>query len=137
MALILVVDDEPVVLSAVSLALQQAGFAVLRAASPSEALRLAVAQRSPIDLMVCDVLMPGMSGSRLAEEFGMLHPETRYLFMAGLPDHPEVRDHILARGYAFLAKPFLPRQLLVKVRAVLGIDGEKTGDGGTAHGSGF
>lgn len=132
MAKILVVDDEPVVLRAVSLALQQAGFCVLRAASPSEALRLAVAHRSPIHLMVCDVLMPGMSGGRLAEEFQLLHPETEYLFMAGLPDHPEVRDQILARGYAFLAKPFLPRQLLAKVRGVLGLGAEKTGSGGVA-----
>lgn len=122
--MILVVDDEPVVLRAVSLALQQAGFPVLRAGSPSEALRLGVAHRSPIDLMVCDVLMAGMSGGRLAEEFRSLHPETQYLFMAGLPDHPEVRDHILARGYAFLAKPFLPKQLLAKVRSMLGIDGD-------------
>lgn len=123
--MILVVDDEPVVLRAVSLALQHAGFPVLGAGSPSEALRLAVAHRGPIDLMVCDVLMPGMTGSRLAEEFRLLHPETRYLFMAGLPDHPEVRDHILARGYAFLAKPFLPKQLLAKVRDLLGGDGDE------------
>lgn len=122
--MILVVDDEPVVLRAVSMALQQGGFLVLSAGSPSEALRLAVAHRSPIDLMVCDVLMTGMSGGRLADEFRLLHPETLYLFMAGLPDHPEVRDHILARGYPFLAKPFLPRQLLAKVRSLLGTDGD-------------
>ena len=134
MSLILVVDDEPLVLRTVSLALQQAGFAVLRAASPCEALRLAVAHRSPIDLMVCDVLMPDMSGGRLADEFQLLHPETRYLFMAGLPDHPEVRDRILARGYPFLAKPFLPGQLVAKVRGVLGL---KTGDGNRVQGQGF
>jgi two-component system, cell cycle sensor histidine kinase and response regulator CckA len=136
-ALIIVVDDEPVVLRTVSQTLQQAGFPVLSAASPSEALRLAVAHRSPIDLMVCDVLMPCMSGGRLAEEFRLLHPETQYLFMAGLPDHPEVRDHILARGYPFLAKPFLPRQLLAKVRSVLGLGTEGSGAGGGVQGQGL
>ena len=116
---ILVVDDEPVVLSSVSGALQHFGFSVLRAASPDEALRVGASQAEAIDLMICDVLMPGPGGTGLAEKFRVLHPETRCLFMAGLPDHPEVLERVLRRGYAFLAKPFLPRQLVAKVREVL------------------
>ena len=119
MRTILVVDDEPVVLACVASTLELSGFAVLRAAAPGEALRIGSSCGRPIDLMVCDVLMPGMAGPRLAAEFHALHPETRCLFMAGLPDHPEVREHILAHGLAFLAKPFLPDVLVAKVRELL------------------
>ncbi len=117
--IILVVDDEPVVLNSVAAILQFAGFTVLRAASPQEALHIGLSHLQPIVLMVCDVLMPGLSGPRMADEFGMLHPETQFLFMAGLPDHPEVRERVDS-GDGFLAKPFLPKELLAKVRQILG-----------------
>ena len=56
----------------------------------------------------------------LAERFARIHPETEFMFMAGLPDSPEVCDEILSRGRAFLPKPFVPRTLLDKVYEVLG-----------------
>lgn len=116
---ILVVDDEPVVLNSVAGALQYFGFEVLRAASPEEAMRVGASRAHPIHLMICDVLMPGLGGAGLAEKFRDFHPETQCLFVAGLPDHPEVLERVLRRGYAFLAKPFLPRQLVAKVREML------------------
>jgi two-component system cell cycle sensor histidine kinase/response regulator CckA len=117
---ILVVDDEPVVLSSVCRALELAGYSVLRAASPQGALRVGLSHRGPIRLMVTDVLMPELSGPRLACEFASIHPEARFLFIAGLPDHPEVRESIVNQGLAFLPKPFMPRELLAKVTQVLG-----------------
>lgn len=119
MAVILVVDDEPVVLRTVAGALHHAGFSVLSANSPREALHIGITHSAKIDLMICDVLMPELTGPRLAEEFVSLHPETKLLFMAGLPDHPEVLESIIAPCRAFLPKPFLPRDLVAKVNSLL------------------
>src|SRR5437667_11741429 len=87
---ILAVDDEPFVLNIVCSVLRNAGFAVLRAASAAEALDVGAAYDGPIHLLVSDVIMPDLSGPSLAERFAELHPETECLFMAGLPDTPEI-----------------------------------------------
>ena len=119
---ILVADDEPFVLRTVSSILARGGYDVLEAGSSREALRIAAETAEPIDLLVCDVIMPGISGPSLADRFVELHPETRCIFMAGMPDSQEVYERILSRGKSFLPKPFLPGTLLAKVRLVL--DGE-------------
>ena len=116
---ILVVDDEPVVLALVASILEHAGYDVLRAGSPHEALRIGLEHTASIDLLLADVIMPGLSGPALAEEFAAVHPETRWLFMAGLPDSDEIADRIIARGKPFLPKPFFPRVLVGKVEEVL------------------
>jgi two-component system, cell cycle sensor histidine kinase and response regulator CckA len=121
-AVILVVDDEPFVLKIVCSVLQNAGFTVLRAASANEALQVGIRHRAPIRLMLSDVIMPGLSGPALADRFSEIHPETECMFMAGLPDTPEVCERILNRGRAFLPKPFYPRALVEKVHQVLGRD---------------
>jgi len=99
--------------------LERSGFGVLRAASGDEALQIGAGRNDPIDLLLADVVMPGLSGPSLAERFTRLHPETQWLFMAGLPDQPEVSERIASRGHAFLPKPFLPDALIRKVREVL------------------
>jgi two-component system cell cycle sensor histidine kinase/response regulator CckA len=119
-SVILVVDDEPFVLNTVCCILAHSGYQVLRAATPEEALRIGTGRNERIDLILCDVVLPGLSGSDLAERLVELHPEMLRLFMAGLPSHPEVADRILGRGLSFLAKPFVPDTLLRKVRETLG-----------------
>lgn|SRR5690242_10741282 len=116
---VLVVDDEPIVLSIVSSILEHGGFGVLRAASPGEALRIALDHHAPISLLLCDVVMPGQSGPTVADQFALIHPETVCLFMAGHPEGSEVVDRVIARGRAFLPKPFVPQTLIAKVREVL------------------
>ena len=116
---ILVVDDEPFVLNIVCYVLQNAGFTVLRAGSAAEAMAVGSRHSDHIRLVLSDVVMPGLSGPSLAERFAQIHPETEFMFMAGLPDSPEVCDRILSRGRAFLPKPFVPRTLLDKVYEVL------------------
>lgn len=120
-ATVLVVDDEPVVLNCVSNALVHGGFDVLRAASPADALRIAATHELPIHLILCDVVMPQMNGPLLADRLLEVHPEAECLFMAGLPDHPEVTYRVVGRGLAFLPKPFMPQELVAKVREVLSI----------------
>jgi len=73
----------------------------------------------PIHLILLDVILPGLDGPELASQFMRLHPETRSLFMTGLPDTPRVAEQIVARGLALLLKPFLPQVLAQKVRDVL------------------
>ncbi len=119
-SVVLVVDDEPVVLATVSSILENAGFHVLRAASGAEALRIGSDRGERINLMLSDVVMPGLSGPSLADRFAQLHPETICLFMAGLPSHPEICERILRRGLPFLPKPFLPAVLVKKVNDLLG-----------------
>lgn len=116
---ILVVDDEPFVLNVVSSILRTAGFEVLSASSAEEALAKGRAHARPIHLLLSDVIMPGLNGPALADLFTEIHPETECMFMAGLPDTPEVCDRIIQRGRPFLPKPFVPVTLLNKVREVL------------------
>ncbi len=118
--LVVVVDDEPFVLNTLCSILARSGFRVLRAGSPEVALQLAAEEQSAIDLVLCDVIMPGMSGPDLTDRFLESHPEARCLFIAGFPDSPEVARRVLARGLAFLPKPFLPATLVAKVWEVLG-----------------
>lgn len=118
-ATVLVVDDNAFVLNTISAGLKHAGFAVLTARSADEALQAGVRHRGPIDLILLDVILPGMDGLEVASEFTRLHPESRSLFMTGLPDTAQVTEQIIRRGLAFLAKPFLPQVLAQKVREVL------------------
>src|SRR3954453_22118069 len=95
---ILVVDDEPFVLSIVCSILRTAGFRVLSAASPGEALELGRAHGEPIRLLLSDVILPEMSGPVMADMFTEIHPETECMFMAGLPDTAEVCERIISRN---------------------------------------
>lgn len=125
---ILVVDDEPFVLNVVSSILRSAGFEVLSAGSADDALAMARANARPIQLLLSDVIMPGMSGPALADLFTAIHPETECMFMAGLSDTPEVCDRIIRRGRPFLPKPFVAGTLLTKVREVLRNPAAASGD---------
>jgi two-component system cell cycle sensor histidine kinase/response regulator CckA len=118
---ILVVDDEPFVLNIVTNILRNAGFEVLAAASSTQALEIAREHTGPIHLLLSDVIMPVLSGPSLADRFTELHPETECMFMAGLPDTPEVCERILQRGRAFLPNPFVPQTLVKKVNEVLAL----------------
>jgi len=123
-AVMLVVDDEVCVLELCVAILERAGFDVLRAGSAEDALRIGAGHDQQIHLILCDVVMPEMSGPALADEFARLHPETRWLFMAGYPDSPEIIERVVARGRPFLAKPFMPQALVKKVREVLAGGGQ-------------
>ena len=80
---ILVVDDDPEVLAVAADLLGAAGYTVLSTGDPCEALRLARTRFAPIHLLVTDVLMPFMSGSKLAEEVRSIRPDVKVLFMSG------------------------------------------------------
>src|SRR5262249_9763175 len=92
----------------------------LSAASGEEALTLVYATGPSIDLLVCDVLLPGIPGTELARQIGAHCPGILCLFISGLPEHPRVVREIVDYGLVLLPTPFPPRASIGKVREFLG-----------------
>ena len=99
--------------------LKASGYAVLDADSGREALRIASSFSGPIHLLLTDVIMPGMGGKQLAQQFTSLRPATRVLYMSGYSNDGIVQSGILESGALLLEKPFTREILLRKVRQVL------------------
>ena len=110
-ATVLVVDDQDVVRDVIKLSLESAGYRVLEAATPSEALELARAVGAEVDLLVTDVVMPEMDAFELANRISFELPAVRVLYTSGYTD-------AAAEG-PFIQKPFTPAQLIEKVGSVL------------------
>jgi two-component system cell cycle sensor histidine kinase/response regulator CckA len=119
---VLVVEDEPAVRRLAVLGLRAQGYSVLEAADTREALEIA-ASSPRIDLVVSDVVMPGMSGPELIERLRQGSSVARVLLMSGHPEAVILPRDIAARGFAFLPKPFTPERLARKVREVLDSSG--------------
>jgi two-component system, cell cycle sensor histidine kinase and response regulator CckA len=116
---VLLVEDEDAVRSLARSALEQSGYKVLEAVNGLAAIEVAEGRRGPIDLLVTDVVMPGMDGGQLADTLRVRIPGIRVLFISGYTDDAVVRHGILHEHVAFLQKPFSPAALAAKVRAVL------------------
>jgi CheY-like chemotaxis protein len=116
---VLLVEDEPAVLRFARRVLQDAGYAVLVAASPSEGLRLASEHPGPLHALVTDVIMPDMNGVVLAERVRQAHPEVRSVFMSGYAEDIISRQGALEPGVRFLQKPFTLQDLKRTLREAL------------------
>lgn len=116
---ILVVEDEDVVRALSTEVLEQHGYRVLSAANGAEGLQLCREFSGRIDLLITDVVMPRMSGRELAEQFAIIRPETRVLYMSGFTDDAIVRHGVLDDDVFFIQKPFSPAALAFKTRSVL------------------
>jgi CheY-like chemotaxis protein len=116
---ILLVEDELEVCAVATQGLRIHGYTVLEASRPDEALDLARTHGAPIDLLVTDVVMPGMNGVEVARLVTGMRPETRILYISGYTDLAALRHDLLASGQAFLQKPFTGDTLARKVREVL------------------
>jgi PAS domain S-box-containing protein len=114
---ILLVEDEAPVARLVERVLTDHGYQVVRTASAAEA-RAAVARERAFDLMLTDVVLPGLSGRALAEELGGALPGLRVLFMSGYTEDAIVRHGVDAQ-VEFLHKPFTVASLTRRVRDVL------------------
>jgi PAS domain S-box-containing protein len=114
---VLAVEDDALVRGVTARALRSAGYRVLEAGSGAEAL--AVAGAEPLQLLVTDVVMPGMDGRALADELRRRSPGLRVLFVSGYPDDVIGRRNVLDAGTQLLAKPFTPGALLARVREIL------------------
>jgi PAS domain S-box-containing protein len=114
---ILVVEDEPALREVVRRVLSAAGYTVLAAASPEEALSVGKIHGGDVLLVLTDVIMPGMNGSVLVQRLLPMCPRARIVFMSGYTDDTIERLDVL--GHDFLRKPFTGSLLVQKVRGAL------------------
>ncbi len=113
----LLAEDEDTIRRLVGEVLSRSGYSVFAAANGDEALRLLERHSDEIDLLLTDVVMPGMSGPALAKIATDERPSLRVLFTSGYTNEPE--EVVGAPDSAFLGKPFSPQDLVAKVREVL------------------
>jgi CheY-like chemotaxis protein len=116
---VLVVEDEPTVRYMTSRALKEHGYNVLEASDGPEALRLVEHQNGKLDLIITDVIIPGLDGMELARRAASLRPDVPVLFMSGYTDHDIVRRGLLDSDQPFLQKPFTPDALIRRVADLL------------------
>ncbi len=113
---ILLVDDDPIILELVSTVLTLGGYDVVSASCGAEALSIAQ-EDGRLDLVLSDVVMPGMNGVQLCEKLKALRPKLKCILMSGYDMGLVAFD----RGAHFLPKPFFPHDLLGKMREVLAL----------------
>ena len=119
-ATILVVDDEPEIRKLVSAMLTRHGYRVIVTDTGDNALTIFNKRDPPIDLLLTDVVAPGMSGPMLADRLTQIQPNLRVLFMSGYDNSQVVQRYVVERGFALLVKPFTIDQLEQKVTEALG-----------------
>jgi two-component system cell cycle sensor histidine kinase/response regulator CckA len=117
---VLLVEDEPMLLSMGTMMLEQLGYRVLAAGWPDEAIRLGEEHTNEIRLLITDVIMPEMNGRELADRLRALHPSVPVLFMSGHTADVITQNGVLDEGVNFLQKPFSMQDLAVKVRQAVG-----------------
>ena len=116
---ILLVEDEAFVRKATAEVLESAGYRLVTARSAAEALEAYRSSFRPVDLLLTDVILPGMSGRDLAAEFESLCPRARILLMSGQAEQLAGDVELSPNARKCLAKPFSIHTLLRKVREVL------------------
>ncbi|HSS78254.1 MAG TPA: response regulator [Thermoanaerobaculia bacterium] len=117
--ILLLVEDNDELRRATRGVLEALGYRVATAANGSEALAVLEELDGKIDLVICDVVMPGMSGPEVVERLRARSPEIRVIFMSGYTDNVVVRHGILEGEYDFLEKPFSTDRLAAKIRGAL------------------
>ena len=115
---ILVVEDEPMVRLMARRALEEYGYQVLEAGDGQAAIDL-VATAEPVDLILCDIVMPGLSGPDLSVALARAVPAARILYMSGYTGNDVVRKQLIDPAAPFIQKPFRPVDLALKVRCLL------------------
>ncbi len=116
---ILLVEDEPAILSLTRKVLERRGYVVLTARGGSEALQLARDHAGPIHLLVTDVVMPEMNGRTLSRHLLAVRPSIKRLFMSGYTAESATHQGVIDEGVSFLQKPFSVSDLAAKVRETL------------------
>ena len=116
---ILVVEDEKGIRTTLQRFLEKAGYTVLVAPAPGDALPLVSNHEGTIHLLITDVVMPGMSGRELAERLAPDHPRIRVLYISGYTANVIAHRGVLEDNVEFLAKPFTRQELVHKVREIL------------------
>jgi two-component system cell cycle sensor histidine kinase/response regulator CckA len=116
---VLAVDDDPTMLELVEELLTPMGYQVLSASSGEEALEMMASQERKIDLLLTDVMLPGIKGQDLAKQLLLSCPDVNVLFMSGYLCPSMAHKGSETRFEAFIQKPFAPNSLLRKMRKLL------------------
>ncbi|HEY1755620.1 MAG TPA: response regulator [Bryobacteraceae bacterium] len=111
---LLIVDDEPALLSLLERYLERLGYAVDVAATPQAALKRFESDPGRYACILTDLSLPGMTGEEMLERMRALRPGLRALISSGLPYQPQ------SAGIGFLQKPYLPAMLVEALESVLG-----------------
>lgn len=119
-----VAEDEPSIRSLIIDTLKPLGYTIFSAADGEASLRFIKEYKDRIDLLLTDVIMPGMNGKELADTIKVLRPDIRVLFMTGYADETILRHGILDSGNALIQKPLSPEKLASRIREIL--DAEPT-----------
>jgi DNA-binding NtrC family response regulator len=123
---ILLVEDDDAVLQVTARILRSYGFVVLTARNPETARNYCREKGDAIALLLTDVVMPEISGPKLADELSIINPKMRILYMSGYPGGKAASEEVLDSRHQILEKPFTPAKLVEKVRMTL--------DGVLSHG---
>jgi PAS domain S-box-containing protein len=118
---VLVVEDEPIVRALIVRTVTGFGYYCLEAHDAQQALGLLEQELGKIDLVITDVVMPGMSGGRLGELLAREHPTIPVLYTSGFANDDMIRRGLLEASRPFLQKPFGPNELARKIREVLDV----------------
>jgi len=116
---ILLVEDDEMVRSVATALLKEIGYTVLAGKTPLEALSLLETSDMPVDLILTDVVMPGMKGTELRDRAKLTRPGIKVLFMSGYTTNVIVHHGILEEGVHFIQKPFSLESLAQKVREAM------------------
>lgn len=116
---ILLVEDEPDILSLCKFELEQTGYIVLSATTPNEAIQLAEQYQGRIALLLTDVVIAEMNGCDLAKKLLLINPQLKVLFMSGYSRDVIAHNNQLDEGANFIQKPFSLKSLAVMVRHLL------------------
>lgn len=116
---ILLVEDDPPVLELALVILEEFGYTVLAAETPTKALKVARQHQETIDMLLTDVVMPEMNGKELCQELHKLIPDLKCLFMSGYTADVIANRGVLEKDVRYLQKPFQAHELGQKVRELL------------------
>ena len=116
---LLIVDDEATIRNLILDSLEPLGYEILTARNGQEALKLAETRSEPMDLVLADVVMPGMKGTELARSLKRLQPSLKIIYMSGYLDDTRLRMDVDDHRIDFIQKPLTPRKLAERVREVL------------------
>jgi two-component system, cell cycle sensor histidine kinase and response regulator CckA len=116
---ILLVEDDAGVRGLTLSILRQLGYQVVAAADPAEGLLVLKTADQPFDVVLTDVVMPGMNGRQFAEQVLAKHPSTKVLYMSGYTDDMIVHHGVVDGSVDLLSKPFTIEQLAGKLREIL------------------
>ncbi len=115
----LIVEDEGAVRAIARRALQASGYTVLEAPDGQVALELVRTRRSPIDLVLCDVVMPEMNGHEFGRQLALENADIPVIYMSGYPGSQVIARGLVPPGAPFLEKPFTAASLGHWVRTLL------------------